>query len=98
MIWFTSRISGRPRPPTTVIRAGQGGFNVILRQLLNDILETAVLGNAPFFPTVIFVERGFNVRLRRHAQLDFRVEQMRQRVNRIQVGRVGNARQPCPRF
>ena len=39
---------------------------------------------------VIFVQRRLDVRLRRHAQFDFRVEQMMQRINRVQVGRVGD--------
>jgi hypothetical protein len=59
------------------------------RQFLDHVLERAV-GQRLFFRAIILVQRRLDVRLRRHAQFNLRAQQVRQRINRVQVGRVGD--------
>ena len=64
-------------------------LHVALGQLLDDVGERT-LGHCFFFRAVILVQRGLDVRLGGHAQFDLRAEQMRERINRAQVGGVGD--------
>jgi len=76
----------RVHRPAVVSQSGDDGrVNFALREIQNGLVNGRVAAAA-----VIAAKRGLDVRLRRHAQFDFRVEQMRQRVNGVQVGRVGN--------
>ena len=59
------------------------------RHFLDDILERT-LGNRLFLATVILAERRLDVRLRRHAQFDFRPQKMVEGINRVQVGGIRN--------
>ena len=63
--------------------------DIFFCQLLHDIFEDAFV-HGFFFAAVILRERRLDVRLRRDAQFDFRIQQMRQRINRVEIRRVGN--------
>ena len=87
MIWFTSRMSGASVSTSAPSSA--------LTSTLLSVSSWMTSLNAPsaivrFFAAVILVQRRLDVRLRGHAQFDFRVEQMGERINRVQVGRVGD--------
>ena len=57
-------------------------------QFLDHVLERAV-GHRLFFRAVIFVQRRLDVRLGSDLRIDFRAEQMRQRINGVEVGGIG---------
>jgi hypothetical protein len=65
-------------------------FDFALRQFLDHVLEAAVLHSLFLRAAVILVQRGFNVLLRRHFRVNFRAQQMRQRINRVDVRRIGD--------
>ncbi len=74
--------------PAVIVRLAD--LDLAQRQLLDNILERAV-GQRLLFRAVKFVQRRLDVLLRSHAQLDLRAKQVRQRINRVQVGRIAMA-------
>ena len=66
-------------------------LDVAQGQFFNDLLERRVLRHGLLLvAAVIFSQRRLDVRLRRHAQFDVRVQQVMQRVQRVQVGGIGD--------
>ena len=69
-----------------VLRAAfrNGDFDITFRDVLDHLADRIVRR------AVVFVQRRVEVLLARDLGLDFQIQQMMQRINRVQVGRIGN--------